>query len=164
VDEDTDAPDIPTTVTSLAERKGRAVADRFPNALVLACDSMLELNGKGIGKPPTAEAAIEHWRRLSGQEGVLYTGHWLTDTRTGGMVSDVARTTVRFAQVSEAEIVAYVTTGEPLGAAGGFTIEGYGSPFVERIDGSSSNVLGLSMPLFRKMLIRLGVSVTDLWC
>ena len=76
----------------------------------------------------------------------------------------MASTAVRFAAVSDAEVRAYVATGEPLGAAGGFTIEGYGAPFVESIDGSSSNVLGLSMPLFRRMLLRIGISIADLWC
>ncbi len=164
VDEDIDAADTPSAVRALAERKGLAVVDRCPDALVIACDSMLNLNGDGLGKPATADVAIEYWRALSGQKGVLYTGHWLMDTRTGSVVADVASTAVRFAAVSDAEVRAYVATGEPLGAAGGFTIEGYGAPFVESIDGSSSNVLGLSMPLFRRMLLRIGISIADLWC
>ena len=164
VDEDIDVADTRRAVLVLAERKGLAVVERCPDTLVIACDSILDLNGDGLGKPATADVAIEYWRALSGQKGVLHTGHWLMDTRTGSVVADVASTTVRFAAVSDAEVRAYVATGEPLGAAGGFTIEGYGAPFVDSIDGSSSNVRGLSMPLFRRMLLRLGVNIADLWC
>jgi septum formation protein len=163
VDEHVDAVDTPTAVLTLAERKGASVARRFTDALVLGCDSMLEMNGERFGKPESADAAIEIWRRLSGQTGVLYTGHWLVDTRVGHAASGVDGTTVRFAAISEAEILAYVATGEPLASAGGFTIEGYGSAFVEAIDGSSTNVLGLSMPLFRNLLARLDLRLTDLW-
>ena len=164
IDEDINVTDTRSAVRTLAERKGLAVVERCPDALVIACDSMLDLNGRGLGKPATAEVAIEYWRALSGQNGVLHTGHWLMDTRTESVVADVASTTVRFAAVSETEVRAYVATGESLATAGGFTIEGYGGPFVESIDGSSSNVLGLSLPLLRLMLLRIGISITDLWC
>ncbi|HEY3943212.1 MAG TPA: nucleoside triphosphate pyrophosphatase [Acidimicrobiales bacterium] len=163
VDEDVDAVDTPSAVMALAERKGRAIVDRCPDALVIACDSLLDLDGRRIGKPSDPKEAVELWRRLSGRSASLHTGHWLTDTRTGSVAVDMARSTVRFATLSEAEVRAYVATGEPLGAAGGFTIDGYGSAFVESIDGSSSNVLGLSMPLFRRMLLRLGIDITQLW-
>jgi septum formation protein len=163
-DEEIAADDTASAVQALAERKGLAVVGRCPDALVIACDTMLDLDGRGLGKPPSAQAAAEYWRALSGRHGVLYTGHWLMDVPARAVVAEVASTTVRFASVSEEEIGAYVTTGEPLGAAGGFTIEGYGAPFVDSIEGSSSNVLGLSMPLLRTMLLRLGISITDLWC
>jgi septum formation protein len=163
VDEDIDASDTATAVVVLAQRKGLAVADRCPDALVIACDSLLDLGDRALGKPGSVAEAVEYWRRLSGQEAVLYTGHWVKDTRSGRSVSDLARTTVRFGTPSEAEIEAYVATGEPLALAGAFSIEGYGAPFIDGIDGDPSNVLGLSLPLLRTMLARLDIAITDLW-
>jgi septum formation protein len=155
--------DVPTAVTLLAHRKGAAVAPLYDDALVIACDSMLALDGQGLGKPDSPEIAAAYWHRLSGRTTHLYTGHWLMDTRNGRSVTDTVCTTVQFATPSDAEIVAYVATGEPLGAAGGFTLEGYGAPFVERVDGDVSNVLGLSVPTFRMMLARLDIQITVLW-
>ncbi len=163
VDETIDAPDTATAVAELAKRKGMAVVGRAPDSLVIACDSMLDLHGHALGKPASVDEAVDYWRRLSGQAAVLWTGHWMTDTRTGNTVAEVARTTVRFGTPSQKEIDAYVATGEPLGLAGGFSIEGYGAPFVDGIDGDPSNVLGLSLPLFRRMLASLDLSITDLW-
>jgi septum formation protein len=163
VDEHVDSTDTSAAVLALAEQKCAAVARQFADALVLGCDSMLETHEGRFGKPESAEAAIDLWRHLSGRTGVLYTGHWLVDTRAKRAVGDVGRTTIRFASVSEADIRAYVATGEPLMTAGGFTIEGYGSAFVDAIDGSSTNVLGLSMPLLRDLLRRLDLRLTDLW-
>jgi septum formation protein len=163
VDEDIDPSDTATAVVVLAQRKGLAVADRCPDALVIACDSLLDLFGRALGKPGSVAEAVKYWRCLSGQEAVLYTGHWVQDTRSGRIVSDLARTTVRFGTPSEAEIHAYVATGEPLALAGAFSIEGYGAPFIDGIDGDPSNVLGLSLPLLRTMLARLDIAITDLW-
>jgi len=163
VDENIDAPDTATAVVALAQRKGTVVAERCSNALVIACDSMLDLHGQTLGKPASVAEAVEYWRRLSGHEAVFCTGHWVKDTRSGRSESDLARTMVRFGTPSDAEIEAYVATGEPLTLAGAFSIEGYGAPFIEGIDGVPSNVLGLSLPLLRAMLARLHIAITDLW-
>jgi septum formation protein len=150
-------------VVVLAERKGTAVAGRSPESLVLSCDSMLDLDGSSLGKPASPEEATDMWRRLSGHQGVLHTGHCLIDTRTDRRVSRLASTVVRFGTPSRAEISAYVASGEPLAVAGAFTIDGRAGPFVDGIEGDPSNVLGLSLPLFRRMLDEFGVSVTELW-
>ena len=150
-------------VVLLAERKGAAVAGQCPGALVLACDSLLDLDGSALGKPASPEEATDMWRRLSGNRGVLHTGHCLIDTRTDRQVSRLASTVVRFGTPTREEIVAYVASGEPLAVAGAFTIDGRAGPFVDGIEGDPSNVLGLSLPLFRLMLDEFGVSVTDLW-
>ncbi len=163
VDESTDAPDTVTAVVALAMRKGLVVADRCPDSVVIACDSLLDFHGQALGKPASAEEASAYWHRLSGQHAVLCTGHWIKDTRSGRSVSDVARTTVRFGTPSETEIRDYVATGEPLALAGAFSIDGRAAPFVDGIDGDPSNVLGLSLPLFRAMLARLDISISDLW-
>jgi len=150
-------------VVVLAERKGAAVAGQCPGALVLACDSLLDLDGSALGKPASPEEATDVWRRLSGNRGVLHTGHCLIDTRTDRRVSRLASTVVRFGTPTTAEIAAYVASGEPLAVAGSFTIDGRAGPFIEGIEGDPSNVLGLSLPLFRLMLGEFGVSVTELW-
>jgi septum formation protein len=150
-------------VVVLAERKGAAVAARCPGALVLSCDSLLDLDGSALGKPASPEEATDMWRRLSGNRGVLHTGHCLIDTRTDRRVSRLASTAVWFGTPTRAEIAAYVASGEPLAVAGAFTIDGRAGPFINGIEGDPSNVLGLSLPLFRRMLDEFGVSVTELW-
>jgi septum formation protein len=150
-------------VVVLAERKGAAVAGRCPEALVLSCDSLLDLDGSALGKPASPEEATDMWRRLSGNRGVLHTGHCLIDTRTDRRVSRLASTAVWFGTPTRAEIGAYVASGEPLAVAGAFTIDGRAGPFINGIEGDPSNVLGLSLPLFRRMLDEFGVSVTELW-
>lgn len=163
VDEEVTAASTRDAVLTLAERKGRAVAARCPGALVLACDSILDLDGEAAGKPGTAEAATAQWRRMAGGLGTLWTGHYLADTRDGREVVDAAATVVRFGRPSEDELAAYVATGEPLELAGACSLEGYGAPFVDGIDGDPSNVIGLSLPLLRRMLAQLGIAITDLW-
>jgi septum formation protein len=163
VSEDIGQVDTARAVVVLAERKGAAVAERCPGALVLACDSLLDLDGSALGKPASPEEATDIWRRLSGNRGVLHTGHCLIDTRTDRRVSRLASTVVRFGTPTTAEIAAYVASGEPLAVAGAFTIDGRAGPFVDGIEGDPSNVLGLSLPLFRLMLDEFGLSVTDLW-
>jgi len=150
-------------VVVLAERKGAAVAAQCPGTLVLACDSLLDLDGSSLGKPASPEEATDIWRRLSGNHGVLHTGHCLIDTRTDRRLLRLASTVVRFGTPTAAEIAAYVASGEPMAVAGAFTIDGRAGPFVDGIEGDPSNVLGLSLPLFRLMLDEFGVSVTDLW-
>ncbi len=130
--------------------------------LVVGCDSVLEFEGAIFGKPGTAERARERWRLLRGRTGVLHTGHHVVDTGTGRVASGVGSTTVHFASVSNAEIDAYVATGEPLHVAGAFTLDGRGAPFISRIEGDPSNVVGLSLPLLRTLLRELGVGWFDL--
>jgi septum formation protein len=155
--------DTAGAVITLAERKAGAVAERCPGALVLGCDSLLDLDGAPLGKPSVREEALEMWRRLSGREATLHTGHCLVETTSARRISGSARTLVRFGAPSQAELSAYVETGEPLAAAGAFTIEGFGAPFIDGIDGDPSNVAGLSLPLLRRMLGEIGIAITDLW-
>lgn len=138
----------------------RALID-FP-ALIIGCDSTFEFQGKSLGKPETSENALERARKLSGNSGMLHTGHCIIDTEKGIEISDVASTEVFFADMSEKEIQDYVATGEPLNVAGGFTLDGLSAPFITRIEGESSNVIGLSLPLLRKAIISLGYSWFDL--
>jgi septum formation protein len=155
--------DTAALVAALAERKAAAVAAMRPGALVLGCDSMLDLDGTALGKPGSGQAAASLWRDLAGRNATLYTGHCLIDGLANHRSQAVAATTVRFGRPTESELAAYIATGEPLAVAGAFTIEGYGAPFIDGIDGDPGNVLGLSMPLLRRMLAELGIAITDLW-
>ncbi|MFC7217314.1 Maf family protein [Streptomyces polyrhachis] len=149
----------------LAEAKAAAVAGRpeAEGALVIGCDSVLELDGEALGKPADAEEAVARWKAMRGRSGVLQTGHCLIDTASGQRISATASTTVHFGEPSDAEIAAYVATGEPLHVAGAFTLDGRAAPFVDGIAGDHGNVIGLSLPLFRRLLGELGLSVTELW-
>jgi septum formation protein len=151
----------------LARLKAQAVAKGQPRqtktTLVLGCDSVLAFDGETMGKPKDADEATRRWQRMRGRDGVLYTGHCLIDVASGKTAEDVAATTVHFANISDEEIAAYVATGEPSRVAGAFTIDGIGGPFVERIDGDPGTVIGLSLPLLRALLGRLGVQIRDLW-
>jgi septum formation protein len=153
---------------TLAERKADAVAARLaattdPATLVVGCDSMLSIDGEVRGKPASADQARDWWRTQRGRSGALVTGHAVVDTATGRRACAVARTVVRFGAPSDDELDAYIATGEPLAVAGACTIDGYGAPFVDGIDGDHGTVLGLSMPLLRRLLGELGVAITDLW-
>jgi nucleoside triphosphate pyrophosphatase len=148
----------------LARAKCEAVAaDLRTSALVLGCDSVLELDGEAHGKPRDAAEATDRWRRMRGRAGTLHTGHWLRDERradeggTGATLGATASTTVHFAMLADDEIGAYVATGEPLRVAGGFTVDGLGGAFVEGIDGDHHNVVGLSLPLLRALLNEVGI-------
>jgi septum formation protein len=150
----------------LAELKCAAVAGRddLPDdALVLGCDSVLELDGEALGKPDDADDAATRWRRMRGRSGVLHTGHNLREAASGRVAAATASTTVHFAEVTDAEIAAYVATGEPLSVAGAFTVDGLGGAFVTGIEGDHHNVVGLSLPLVRELTAELGRSWTDLW-
>ena len=150
----------------LAELKCAAVASRedLPErAVVLGCDSVLELNGETYGKPRDAADAVARWRAMRGRSGVLHTSHSLHDVPTGTVAAATASTTVQFANLTDEEIDAYVATGEPLHVAGAFTLDGLGGAFVTRIDGDHHNVVGVSLPLVRDLLAELGHSWTDLW-
>jgi septum formation protein len=150
----------------LAELKCAAVSGRddLPNdALVLGCDSVLELEGKAVGKPDDADTARARWRVMRGRSGVLHTGHALHDTAAARVAAATASTVVHFADLTDDEIDAYVGTGEPLHVAGAFTVDGLGGAFVTAIEGDHHNVVGLSLPLLRELLAELGHSWTGLW-
>jgi len=152
----------------LARAKAEDVAGQIDDALVVGCDSVLELDGEVHGKPASAEVAIERWHRMRGRSGVLHTGHWLVDTReageggTGATLGASASTTVHFAKLTDDEVAAYVATGEPLAVAGAFTLDGLGGPYVTGVEGDPSNVIGLSLPLLRELLAEIGVAWHDL--
>ncbi len=165
VDEDAVAGSPAEVALELARRKARAVAvlPAAAGAFVLGCDSVLDLDGAALGKPADVADAVARWRAMRGRTGHLLTGHCLVDTATGAEAAALAQAEVRFGSPSDAEIDAYVATGEPLAVAGAFTIDGLGGWFVDSIDGGPSTVVGLSLPLLRGLLDRLGTSVTDLW-
>ena len=160
----------------LARAKSEAVArvldgdsapgDSPSDSVVLGCDSMLELDGEVHGRPKDAAEASARWQRMRGRSGVLHTGHWVIDLRqdgSGATLGAVASTTVHFADLSDAEIQAYVATGEPLSVAGAFTTDALGGAFVRGIEGDHHNVVGVSLPLLRTLLADCGVQWTTLW-
>lgn len=163
VDEDSASGTTQEIALELAIRKAQAVACGVENALVVGCDSLLELDGTTLGKPSSAADAVARWVLMRGRTGVLHTGHSVVDTATGASASDVCSTLVRFGTPSDAEIAAYVATGEPLHVAGAFTLDGRSAPFLAGIEGDAGNVIGLSLPLLRELLAKLDVSLVDLW-
>jgi septum formation protein len=163
VDEDritsTDAANL---AAALAQLKCRAVADRVEgDALVIGCDSVLAFEGEIFGKPAGPVEAAGRWRRMRGSSGVLHTGHCVR--RGDDEFVETASTVVHFARLSDAEIDAYVATGEPLAVAGAFTLDGLGGAFITGIEGDPHNVVGLSLPLLRDLVGDLGIAWTDLW-
>lgn len=167
VDEDAISAPTPAELARvLAEAKAAAVAgggDLDGGELVVGCDSVLDLDGEALGKPADAAEALARWQAMRGRSGVLRTGHCVIDTASGRQVSATASTTVRFGTPDDEEIAAYVASGEPLHVAGAFTLDGRSAPFVEGVDGDPGNVIGLSLPLLRRLLADLGVRITDLW-
>ena len=146
--------------------KARAVAATLPadpDVLVLGCDSVLAFDGEILGKPHSPAEATRRWHAMRGRSGVLHTGHHLTDLVTGKQAEEVGATVVHFADVTDDEILAYVASGEPLHVAGAFTLDGKGGAFVERIEGDAGNVIGLSLPLLRRLLMSFGLTVPQLW-
>ncbi|MEH2139673.1 Maf family protein [Nostoc sp.] len=150
-------------VKTLAQYKAETVAPQFESALIMGCDSVLFMNGEIYGKPADIAEAIARWQIMQGNFGDLYTGHILIDTNQNRTIVKSQVTRVYFAQMSDRAILAYVATGEPLKCAGAFAIEGFGSFFVEKIEGCHTNVIGLSLPLLRQMLAELGYDATDFW-
>ncbi len=147
----------------LAAAKATSVAAQLEDGVVIGCDSMLDLDGRAYGKPAGAAEAIECWRQMAGKEGTLLTGHCVIDASSGRSLQGVAATTVRFGTPTDHEIETYVATGEPLMMAGAFTIEGLGGWFIDSIDGDHTNVIGISLPLLRRLLAGVGVTIPALW-
>jgi len=155
-------------VLLLARAKAEAVLNHpdAQDALVIGCDSSLDLDGEALGKPHEAEVAIERWKSMRGRSGRLFTGHWLIDNRNPAnpkAQGQATNTTVHFANLSDSEILAYVGTGEPLKVAGAFTIDGLGGAFIRAIEGDSHTVVGLSLTTLRELCIKLGVDYPSLW-
>ncbi len=155
----------------LAKAKAEAVAamPEARGALILGCDSQLDLDGESLGKPHEPAVALERWKRLRGNSGVLYSGHWLIDNREpqNGVLPPaagaVSGTRVHFANISDAEIESYVATGEPLKVAGAFTIDGLGGAFIRKIEGDAHTVIGISLSTLRELTLALDVEYTSLW-
>jgi septum formation protein len=160
------APRVAEQVALLAAAKAADVAKRETDALVIGADSLLEFNGKPLGKPDDAAEARDRWRRMKGRSGILHTGQALFDVQDGAVVSrdiTVASTVVYFATPTPPEIEAYLATGEPLAVAGAFTLDGLGAPFVRRVEGDPAAVVGLSLTVLRTQLAKRGLAITDLW-
>ncbi len=168
--------DAEERIRALAEAKADAVAARLAtgalpgvaadDVVVVGCDSMLLIDGELQGKPDSPEQAKARWRQMAGRDGVLITGHAVRRVSDGSVAaeaSDTRSTVVRMGRPTDAELDAYISTGEPMAVAGALTIDGFGGWFVDGVDGDPSNVLGLSLPLTRELLQRVGVQVTDLW-
>ena len=149
-------------VIALAILKAHTVKEMAPaNSLILGCDSTFEYNGQSLGKPESKENAIARCKLLSGKYGYLHTGHCLIDLKQGIEITERSSARVQFAQMSDDEIDDYVNSGEPLNLAGGFSLDGLSAPFITSIEGDPSGIVGLSLPLLRKMIISLGYSWPD---
>ena len=160
------APRVAEQVALLAAAKAAEVAKQETDALVIGADSLLEFNGKPLGKPADAQEARERWQRMAGHSGILHTGQALFDVRDGAVASRdiaVASTVVYFASPTPQELEAYLATGEPLAVAGAFTLDGLGAQFVRRVEGDPAAVVGLSLTVLRTQLSKRGLAITDLW-
>ncbi|MEW2481224.1 nucleoside triphosphate pyrophosphatase [Mycobacterium sp. NPDC049093] len=158
-------------VSGLAAAKADEVASHVPAAIaadcvVIGCDSMLFLDGRLCGKPGDVDTARQQWQAMAGRTAQLYSGHAVLVVRDGTVthrLADTGITAVHFGSPTESDLEAYLRSGEPLGVAGGFTLDGLGGWFIEGIEGDPSNVIGLSLPLLRRMLAECGLSVARLW-
>lgn len=162
VDEETDFFNaMPPTdmVIALAISKAHTVREMidYP-AIIIGCDSTFDVDGVSFGKPGTPEIAIERAQKISGRTGLLHTGHCIIDTEQGVEIADRVTTKVTFTDMTEEEIADYVASEEPLHVAGGFTLDGFGSPFIPVIEGDYTNVVGISMPFLRSAMKQLGYS------
>ncbi len=162
--------DLPTAeaVVALAARKGSAVAERLraegdTDVLVLACDSMLDLDGGSLGKASNAAEVTARWERMRGRTATLHTGHWLCHLPSGRTEAETDSTLVRFGHPTDTEIAAYAGTEESRRVAGPFTLEGRSAPWIEGIEGNFGTVIGVSLPVLHRLCRRLGVELLDLW-
>jgi len=156
---------VPEVALALARAKAEAVAalaDVPAGALVLGCDSIFEVDGVRLGKPPTPEEALRRWQRMRGRSGTLHTGHWLIDSSTGASAGETVSTVVDMVDAPDDEIAAYIATGEPLKVAGGFTLDDLGAPYVVGVHGDPGNVIGVSLPAVRRLALAMGRSWPDI--
>ena len=150
-------------VIALAIMKAHSVKNMVSNnALIIAADSTFEFDGKMFGKPLSKQVAIERAKAVRGHFGLLHTGQCVIDTKQGIEVSDISTSRVYFADMTDHEIESYVNTGEPLEVAGGFTLDGLSAPYISKIEGDPSGIIGLSLPLLRKAVINLGLKWEEL--
>ena len=162
VDEETDffnAMSPEDMVIALAISKAHTVREMvdYP-AIIIGCDSTFDVDGVSFGKPGTPDVAIERAKKISGRTGLLHTGHCIIDTERGIEIADRVTTKVTFTDMTDEEIADYVASEEPLHVAGGFTLDGFGSPFIPVIEGDYTNVVGISMPFLRNAMKQLGYS------
>ena len=162
VDEETDFFNAMTPedmVIALAISKAHTVREMidYP-AIIIGCDSTFDVDGVSFGKPGTPKVAIERAKKISGRTGLLHTGHCIIDTERGIEIADRVTTKVTFTDMTDEEIADYVASEEPLHVAGGFTLDGFGSPFIPVIEGDYTNVVGISMPFLRSAMKQLGYS------
>jgi len=146
-------------VIALAIAKAHTVLEMidYP-AIIIGCDSTFDVDGVSFGKPGTPEIAVERAKKISGRTGLLHTGHCIIDTEKGTEIADRVTTKVTFTDMTDEEIADYVASEEPLHVAGGFTLDGFGSPFIPVIEGDYTNVVGISMPFLRSAMKQLGYS------
>jgi septum formation protein len=152
---------VPEVALALARAKAEAVAalpDVPDAALLLGCDSIFEVDGVRLGKPPSAAEAMRRWQRMRGRSGTLHTGHWLIDMRSGAAAGETVSTVVDMVDAPDEDIAAYISTGEPLKVAGGFTLDDLGAPYVAGVHGDPGNVIGVSLPAVRRLSLALGRS------
>ncbi len=155
---------VPDVALALARAKAEAVAAEGrvpPEALILGCDSIFEVDGVRLGKPPSADEALRRWQRMRGRSGTLHTGHWLIDTASGACVGEAVSTVVDMVDAPDEEIAAYIATGEPLNVAGGFTLDDLGAPYVAGVHGDPGSVIGVSLPAVRRLADALGHAWPD---
>ncbi|MFC9787679.1 Maf family protein [Rhodococcus sp. NPDC127528] len=158
-------------VTELARAKASAVLPDLPaeilaDAVVIGCDSMLLIDGELQGKPHTADVARARWRSMAGRSGTLLTGHCVLRVRGGAIATEAAAdsaTVVHFGTPSGDDLEAYLDSGEPMQVAGAFTLDGLGGWFIDRIEGDPSSVIGIGLPLVRRLLGEVGVGISELW-
>ena len=152
-------------VAELARRKGRSVAARLSpvDALVVACDSLLEFEGEAWGKVASEDEVVTRWKRLRGRTGYLHTGHVVINTATGLEADETDTAVVHFGSPSDAEISAYASTEESRLVAGPFTLEGRSAPWIDSIEGNYGTITGISLPVLRRLLARFDVGIVDLW-
>ena len=158
--------DVKKLVLELAKFKANYVQENnvsLNEGILIAADSMLEFENQILGKPHTSEEAIKRWQQMRGKTGILHTGHCLIRLDNLKKVAQVVSTKVNFAHIEDQEIIDYVATGEPLHVAGAFTIDSLGAAFIKQVEGDHSNVIGLSLPALREMVLELGLSWTSLW-
>lgn len=166
-------PEMPpeAIVLKLSNAKALSVAAKLPpdvaaDCIVIGCDSMLYLNGMLRGKPGCVDAAREQWREMAGSVGHLLTGHALLRIANGVIThtqGETGNTSVHFGTPPPVELNAYLESGEPTNVAGGFTLDGLGGWFIDRVEGAPSNVVGISLPTLFRLLQNEGISVAALW-